>query len=218
VHVTVCPDAEQPWLDPAATNDWPAGSTSTTTVGAAAGSGPAFDTINEYVTSCPCNTVDGDADFTNDRSAAGRTSTDAESELFPTTGSPVDDDTDAESNCPFPATFVFATTCTATGDPTITLPAIGQVTTCPDAPQVALDPAATNDWPAGNVSTTTGAAAESGPAFETVNVYVTFCPCNTLDDDADLRKDRSAAGTTSTDADATLLSGTVSGVVDDTDA
>jgi hypothetical protein len=94
VHVTVCPDAEQPALDPAATNDCPTGSVSTTT-GAAAASGPAFDTVNEYVTFCPCSTVVGDADFDKDKSAAGTTSTDADAELFPGTASGVDDDTDA---------------------------------------------------------------------------------------------------------------------------
>jgi hypothetical protein len=138
--------------------------------------------------------------------------------LFPATGSPVADDTDAESNCPFPATFVFATTCTVTGDPTATLPAIGHVTVCPDAAQPALDPAATNDWPAGSVSTTTGAAAASGPAFDTFSEYVTFCPCSTVVGDADFDSERSAAGTTLTDADAELLPGTASGVDDDTDA
>jgi hypothetical protein len=91
VHVTVCPDAEQPELDPAATNDCPAGNVSTTTGGAAA-SGPAFETVNVYVTFCPCKTVVGAADFNNDKSAAGRTSTDAIA--VPSTGLDTDD-TDA---------------------------------------------------------------------------------------------------------------------------
>jgi hypothetical protein len=75
-----------------------------------------------------------------------------------------------------------------------------------------------NTSPAGNGSTTFTPTAVSGPALWTINVYVSCCPAITGIGDAVFVSDRSAAGTTSTEADDELLPGTVSAVADDTDA
>jgi hypothetical protein len=189
-----------PGLADAETNVTPVGSVSVTVIPLAV-LGPALYTVIVYCKVAPTNTEPvGDTDLLTVRSAPGLTVVDAVEVRSAESGSAVGLDTTAVFAIDGTAEAVgFTVMVIVTLCPLVIVPRVHDTVAVPlQVPSVVV--VDTHVTVVGSVSVTITLAAELGPAFVTVSVYVRFCPASTEPAEAVLVIERSAEGLTVVDA------------------